>query len=154
VREMRSSARCWEGLIKPSRDDKGISYQDTDLATLGIWGDPVVAQALALLLGNSGYDTRILSESSLKNLTAVKDIKLLLLTPMLNLRYEDRKAFLESLSDVRESTKIPVLELVAFPGETREGETPDELWYRLPWPYRTEKLEQWIEATLAPLPLT
>ena len=79
----------------------------------------------------------------------MKGVKLLLLTPTLNLRSKQRKAFLASLSNVREITKIPVLELVSFPGETR-----DALWYRLPWPYRTEKLEQWIEATLAPLPRT
>ena len=109
---------------------------------------------MALLLRSSGYDTRILSDSSLDNPKVVKGVKLLLLTPTLNSKFEQRKAFLASLSNVREITKIPVLELVSFPGETREGETRDELWYRLPWPLRTEKLEQWIEATLAPLPRT
>ena len=84
----------------------------------------------------------------------MKGVELLLLTPTLTVRSKQRKAFLASLSNVREITKIPVLELVSFPGETREGETRDALWYRLPWPYRTEKLEQWIEATLAPLPRT
>jgi hypothetical protein len=106
------------------------------------------------LLRSSGYDTRILSGSSLDNLKVVKGVKLLLLTPTLNLRSEQRKAFLASLSNVREITKIPVLELVSLSGETREVETQDELWYRLPWPFRTEKLEQWIEATLAPLHVT
>jgi hypothetical protein len=106
------------------------------------------------LLRSSGYDTRILSGSSLDNPKVVKGVKLVLLTPTLNLRSEQRKAFLASLSNVREITKIPVLELVSLPGETREGETQDELWYRLPWTFRTEKLEQWIEATLAPLHLT
>ena len=134
--------------------DKGTSSQGTDPGTLAIWGDPVVAQALALLLRGSGYGTRILSESSLNNPKAVKGVKLLLLTPTLNPRSEERKAFLASLSDVRQITKIPVLELVPLSGEMREGETRDELWYRLPWPCRTEKLEQWIEATLAPLPRT
>jgi hypothetical protein len=94
-----------------------------------------------------------LSESSLNNPKAVKGVKLLLLTPTLNPRSEDRKAFLASLSDVRQITKIPVLELVSLSGETREGETRDELWYSLPWPCRTEQLEQGIEAVLAPLPL-
>src|SRR5918995_2475132 len=128
--------------------DKGTSSQGTDPGTLAIWGDPVVAQALALLLRGSGYDTRILSESSLNNPKAVKGVKLLLLTPTLNPRSEERKAFLASLSDVRQITKIPVLELVPLSGEMREGETRDELWYRLPWPCRTEQLEQGIEAVL------
>jgi hypothetical protein len=150
---MKSSARHWEGRINPSRDE-GASYQDTDPITLAIWGEPVVAQALALLLRTSGYDTRILSESSLSNPEPLEGVKVLLLTPTLNLRPEERKAFIALLSDVRESTKIPVLELVALPEETREGETRDELWYRLPWPCKIERLEQWIEATLAPLPLT
>jgi hypothetical protein len=134
--------------------DEGASYQGTDPTTLAIWGEPVVAQALALLLRTSGYDTRILSESSLSNPESVQGVKLLLLIPTLNLRSEERKAFLALLSDVRESTKIPVLELVALPEETREVETLDELWYRTPWPCKIERLEQWIEATLAPLPLT
>ena len=157
---MKGSARYQEAWVNPSQinpsKDEGISDQGTDPITIAIWGDPVVAQALTLLLQSSGYATRILSESSLDNPKVVKGVKLLLLTPR---RSADRKGFLASLSDVREITKIPVLELVAFPGETREeetreGETRDELWYRLPWPCRTEKLEQWIEATLAPLPLT
>jgi len=121
---------------------------------IAVWGDPVIAKALALLLRSSGYDTRVLSDSSLDNPKVVKGVELLLLTPTLNSKSEQRKAFLASLSNVREITKIPVLELVSYPGETREGETQDELWYRLPWPCRTEKLNQWIEATLAPLPHT
>jgi len=153
---MKSSARYREAWVTISQinpsSDEGASDQGTDLITIAIWGDPVVAQALALLLRSSGYDTRILSDSSLSNPKVVKGVKLLLLTPTLTLRSEQRKAFLASLSDVREITKIPVLELVSLPGETREGETRDELWYRLPWPCKTEKLEQWIEATLAPLP--
>jgi hypothetical protein len=152
---MKGSARYQEAWVNPTQrnpsKDEGISDQGTDPITIAIWGDPVVAQALTLLLQSSGYATRILSESSLDNPKVVKGVKLLLLTPR---RSADRKGFLASLSDVREITKIPVLELVAFPGETREEETRDELWYRLPWPCRTEKLEQWIEATLAPLPRT
>ena len=134
--------------------DEGASYQGTDPITLAIWGEPVVAQALALLLRTSGYGTRILSESSLSNPESVEGVKLLLLIPTLNLRSEERKDFLALLSDVRESTKIPVLELVALPEETGEGGTRDELWYRPPWPCKIESLEQWIEATLAPLPST
>jgi hypothetical protein len=140
--------------INPSKDEGTSAPQGTDAITLAIWGDPVVAQALALLLRSSGYNTRILSDSSLDNPKVVKGVNLLLLTPTLNSRSEQCKTFLASLSNVRKITKIPVLELVSFPGETREGEPRDELWYRLPWPCRTEKLEQWIEATLTPLPLT
>jgi hypothetical protein len=155
---MKSFASHREAWVNPSQinpsKDEGISDQGTDPITIATWGDPVVAQALALLLRSSGYDTRILSVSSLDNPKVVKGVKLLLLTPTQNLRSEQRKAFLASLSNVREITKIPVLELVSFPGETREREMRDELWYRLPWPCRTEKLEQWIEATLAPLPRT
>jgi hypothetical protein len=149
---MKSSARHGGGRINHSSDE-GTSSQGTDPDTLAICGDPVVAQALALLLRGSGYGTRILSESSLNNPKAVKGVKLLLLTPTLNLRSEERKAFLASLSDVRQITKIPVLELVPLSRETREGETRDELWYRLPWPCRIEQLERGIEAVLAPLPL-
>ena len=150
---MKSSAQHRGGRINHHSSDEGTSSQGTDPGTLAIWGDPVAAQALALLLRGSGYGTRILSESSLNNPKVVKGVKLLLLTPTLNPRSEERKAFLASLSDVRQITKIPVLELVSLSGETREGETRDELWYSLPWPCRTEQLEQGIEAVLAPLPL-
>jgi hypothetical protein len=115
---------------------------------LAIWGDQVVAGALTLLLGSSGFDTKILSGSSSNNLQTLKGVNLLLLTPTLNLGSEDREAFLASISDVLETTKIPVLELATPSEEAREGRTRGGLWYTVPWPCNLQKLQQWIETAL------
>jgi hypothetical protein len=145
---MTSSARHRKGRTTYSAE--GTSYQHSNPSTLAIWGDPVVAQALALLLQCSGYDTRSLTSPSLNKPKAVEAVKLLVLTPTQNLGgHEHRKAFLASLSGVPEMSKTPVLELITHFGETREGEALDELWYTVPWPCRTEILEQRIEAALA-----
>jgi hypothetical protein len=126
------------------------SCQRSNPSTLAIWGDPVVAQALALLLRCSGYDTRSLTSPSFNKPKAVEAVKLLLLTPTPNLGGpEHRKAFLASLSGVLEMSKTPVLELITHFGESREGEALDDLWYTVPWPCRTKILEQRIEAALA-----
>ena len=149
---MTSSARYRKGRTNYSAEAtaEATSYQRSNRGTLAIWGDPVVAQALALLLRSSGYDTRSLTGPTLNKPKAVEAVKLLLLTPTPNLGGpEHRKAFLASLSGVPELSKTPVLELITHSGETREGEALDDLWYTVPWPCRTEILEQRIEAALA-----
>ena len=149
---MTSSARYRKGRTNYSAEATAevTSYQRSNRGTLAIWGDPVVAQALALLLQCSGYDTRSLTGPTLNKPKAVEAVKLLLLTPTPNLGGpEHRKAFLASLSGVPEMSKTPVLELITHFGETREGEALDDLWYTVPWPCRTEILEQRIEAALA-----
>ncbi len=145
---MTSSARYRKGRTNYSAE--ATSYQRSNRGTLAIWGDPVVAQALALLLRSSGYDTRSLTGPSLNKPKAVEAVKLLLLTPTPNLGgSEHRKAFLASLSGVPEMSKTPVLELITHFGESREGEALDDLWYTVSWPCRTEILKQRIEAALA-----
>src|SRR5918997_7088309 len=149
---MTSSARYRKGRTNYSAEATAevTSYQRSNRGTLAIWGDPVVAQALALLLQCSGYDTRSLTGPSFNKPKAVEAVKLLLLTPTPNLGgLEHRKAFLGSLSSVLELSKTPVLELITHFGESREGEALDDLWYTVPWPCRAEILEQRIEAALA-----
>jgi hypothetical protein len=148
VHEMVSSAKHEESRRSPS--DAGTSSgQYSEPITLAIWGDPVVARALTLLLGSSGFETKILSGSSSDNLQDLKGIELLILTPTPNLESEDRKAFLASVSDVLESTKILILELATLSKETREGKTQGDLWYTVPWPCKIQMLQQWIETALA-----
>src|SRR5918992_4712138 len=126
---MTSSARYRKGRTNYSAE--ATSYQRSNRGTLAIWGDPVVAQALALLLRSSGYDTRSLTGPTLNKPKAVEAVKLLLLTPTPNLGGPEhrkaflgslRKAFLGSLRSVLELSKTPVLELITHFGETREGE--------------------------------
>ncbi len=124
MHEMVSTAK--HGESPRSHSDAGTSSgQYSEPIALAIWGNPwgdlVVARALTLLLGSSGFDTKILSGSSSNNLQALKGVNLLLLTPTLNLGSEDREAFLASISDVLENTKIPVLEL-ATPSEEAQKE--------------------------------
>ena len=149
---MVSSAK--HGESPRSHSDAGTSSgQYSEPIALAIWGDPwgdlVVARALTLLLGSSGFDTKILSGSSSNNLQALKGVNLLLLTPTLNLGFEDREAFLASISDVLENTKIPVLELATPSEEALEGKTRCGLWYTVPWPCNLQKLQQWIETAVA-----
>ncbi len=138
------------GESRRSHSDAGTSSgQYSEPIALAIWGDPIVARALTLLLGSSGFDTKILSSSSSNNLQALKGVNLLILTPTLNLGSEDREAFLASISDVLETAKIPVLELATPSEEAREGKTRGGLWYTVPWPCNLQKLQQWIETALA-----
>ena len=119
------------------------------MTTIAICGDPVVCQALTLLLRGSGYKARFLPTMSLwEDTRALKDVRLLVLAPTPKLSTEDRDALLVLLKERPETTKVPILELVTPFEERREEETWDERWYMVPWPCGIEELEQCIEAAL------
>ena len=128
---------------------EGTSWQYSGPIALAIWGDPVVGQALVLLLRSSGYEARFLPSSSLNEPGVLEDVRLLVLTPTPKLSTKQREASLASLSDVLETAKIPVLELTTLSEDPREGGARDESWYPVLWPCAIEKLEQQIEAALA-----
>jgi hypothetical protein len=110
------------------------------------WGDPIVDNALVLLLRSSGYDVRVLSASSLNEPRALEGIRLLLLTPpTLTLRPLQSKGLLTALRDTMRDARIPVLELTTSSLKRRE-EARDESWHVVPWPCRIEELEKRIEA--------
>lgn len=123
-------------------------------ATLGICGGPVVGQALTLLLRGSGYTARSLPAQSFLEPHALKDVRLLVLTPKLGLSNERRNALVTSLREISEARSMPVLELVT-PGESgrREEEAESELWHTVPWPCRIEELERRIEAAYLDAPI-
>jgi hypothetical protein len=114
-------------------------------STLGICGDPVVGRALTLLLRSSGYKVRYLLAQSFWEPQALKDVRLLVLTPTPQLTTERRNALVRSLKETSEAGKLPVLELET-PLEARREEVGKESWHMVPWPCRTGDLEWWIEA--------
>lgn len=138
---------------KPLIGNEKTSRRRSDPIALAVWGDPIVSQALVLLLRGSGYEARFLPTSSLNEPRALEDVQLLVLTPTptlsAKLSAEYREALSASLGDTPGVAKIPVLELVTSSEETREGGARDESWYPVPWPCAIEKLEQQIDAALA-----
>jgi hypothetical protein len=119
-------------------------------ATLGIYGEPVVGQALTLLLRGSGYTVRFLLAQSLGEPHALEDVRLLVLAPTPGLSTERRNALARSLEEISEARSVPVLELVTSgeAGRRREEEAGSESWHTVPWPCRIEELERRIEAAL------
>jgi hypothetical protein len=85
---------------------------------------------------------------------ALKDVRLLVLTPKLGLSNERHNALVTSLREISEARSMPVLELVT-PGESgrREEEAESELWHTVPWPCRIEELERRIEAAYLDAPI-
>src|SRR5919202_5988942 len=104
------------------RDEESTTRQGSGLTTLAICGDPVVGQALSLLLRGSGYKARLLPAASLGESRALQDVRLLVLAPTPELSTECRNTLLASLKERPEAAKIPILELVVTPLEDRGEE--------------------------------
>jgi hypothetical protein len=129
-----------------TKEIKVTFYRNLGPIALSRWGDPLVDNALVLLLRDSGYDVRVLPASSLNEPRSLEGIRLLLLTPpKLTLSPLQRESFLTALRDTIRDARIPVLELTTSSTKTRE-EAPDASWHMVPWPCRIEDLEQRIEA--------
>jgi hypothetical protein len=123
-----------------------VTSRDSGPIALSRWGDPLVDNALVLLLRGSGYDVRILPASSLNEPRALEGIRLLLLTPPgSTLSPLQREGLLTALRDTMRDARIPVLELTTSSTKTRE-EARDASWHMVPWPCRIEDLERRIEA--------
>jgi hypothetical protein len=123
-----------------------VTSRDSGPIALSRWGDPLVDNALVLLLRGSGYDVRILPASSLNEPRALEGIRLLLLTPPgSTLSPLQREGLLTALRDTMRDARIPVLELTKSSTKTRE-EARDASWHMVPWPCRIEDLERRIEA--------
>jgi hypothetical protein len=117
-----------------------MSTDHTKVAIIG--GDPVVGEALEVLLQAAGYRTWFLSESVMDDLgEELADSQLLLVAPLLSAKR--RKAILELLLGPMTPVNIPVLELLpANGGHHRRGE------HTLLWPCSGEELKQAIDALL------
>ncbi len=117
-----------------------MSTAHTKVAIIG--GDPIVGEALEVLLRAAGYRARFLPEFVMDELgELLADSQLLLVAPVLSA--ERRKALLEMMSSPATPVNIPVLELLpANGGQHLQGE------YVLLWPCSTEELRRAIEAAL------
>jgi hypothetical protein len=82
-------------------------------------------------------------------LRALRDVRLLVLTPTPELSIERRNALLASLKEASEAAQMPVLVLVTPCEERLEEAAWGKLWDRVSWPCRTSDLAWHIEAALA-----
>ncbi len=118
-------------------------HRPTTIAILG--ADTVVENALALLLGGAGYDTKVLEDTSASVANAEEqlvDVDLLLLTP--SLREETQEGFLRA---IEATAGVPVLTLSTAPQDELNDRTG-----MVPWPTPLENLRLAIEDALAPAP--
>jgi len=116
--------------------------------TILVCGDPVVGRALVLLLGGLCYDVRLVTAASLSDRWSLEGVRLLLLTPLSKESTRRRKVFSVLSANAREATEVPVLELVTASAETQEEEEANGPKHVMPWPCRTEELEQRIRSIL------
>jgi hypothetical protein len=129
--------------------EKDAARQEGSIA-LTILGDPIVGQALMLLLRGSGYEAKFVPASSLSQQLWLKGSDLLLLTPTPELSAEHREALVASLEEGTSSATMQVLELATpLSQETPKGGMEGERWHYVPWPCSIEELERWIEAVMS-----
>lgn len=107
-----------------------------------VGGDPVIGEALEVLLQAAGYRARFLSEPGADELgELLADSQLLVVAPALGAGR--RRALLDVVSSPAMSVKIPVLELLPADGERRlRG------GHVLLWPCSTEELKRAVDAAL------
>jgi hypothetical protein len=106
-------------------------------------GDPVVRDALEVLLQAAGYHIRSVPEpASDERDELLADFDLLLVAPEVGA--ERMKALLDSMSSLTVPAKIPILELVPEGGEqiVRGGRV-------VLWPCSVEQLKRAIDAALS-----
>ncbi len=122
-------------------------HRPTTIAILG--ADTVVENALALLLGGAGYDTKVLEDPSASAANAEEQlagVDLLLLTP--SLREETQEAFLKAIEAAPAAAAgVPVLTLSTAPQDELNDRTG-----MVPWPTPLEDLTRAIEAALVSVP--
>ena len=127
-------------------------------ATLAVFGEPVVGQALALLLRGYRYDARFLpassSSSSIEMSGSLEDILLVLVAPTPSLSAGQRENLLALLKKEAGAAQIPILELVepsslARMRDGEDGRAGGGLKHAVPWPCGIEELVRRIEAALS-----
>jgi hypothetical protein len=112
------------------------------IAILG--GNPVVANALALLLEDAGFDTRILEEPSAHTAgEQLNGVDLLLLPPVSS--EGNKEGSLGAIEATPATADVPILKLSTAPKEELNDRTG-----MMPWPALFEDLRRAIEAILAP----
>jgi hypothetical protein len=149
----RSSTIIRCGMRAPRQQPIEETPYPASATTIGVavTGDPVVGRALVLLLQDPRYDVRFVPTSSLSEPESLKDIQLVLLTPMWELNGEGHDALLASLRGAPGAADTPILELTSS-GGARNGEARLGPEHTVPWPCSTEELERRIQATLFAAP--
>ena len=108
-----------------------------------VYGDPIVGQTLALLLGGAGYRVRERSLATLddpaERRRLLESVRVLVLAPGLESRRRD--ALLEAVEKEPLPTRVSILELGTPPEVAR-----NKADYSAPWPSRTGDLRRRIEA--------
>lgn len=117
------------------------------LATVAIvYGDPVVGQALALLLQGTDYNVKFKHQSYLEDLSDRSELlhgtQMLILVPGINV--ERREEILALLKSNSATEHILVMEL-GLPPEGSQARVD----HYVPWPIRTEDLKRYIDVALA-----
>ena|SRR5215210_6532397 len=117
-----------------------MAIAHTKVAIVG--GDPVIGEALEVMLQAVGYRTRFLPESVMDELgELLADSQLLLVAPALSA--EGRKALLEIMLSPTMPVNIPILELLpANGGQHLQGE------HIVLWPCSMEELNRAIDEVL------
>ncbi len=143
TRQMRRNLRFPTMVPRDGKEPEGQMEPPQTRTTVGIiGGDPIVGQALELLLQTGGYEARFLPNLSVGGFAELlADIKLLLLAPALGNRC--RQSLMEDLAHMPATSKIPVLSLISA-----SGETPDSYEDAVLWPCPAEELKTRIDAAL------
>jgi hypothetical protein len=116
--------------------------------TVLICGDPVVGRALVLLLSGLCYDAKLVTAASFSDRQSLEGVRLLLLTPMPKESTQRYKILATLSTNTRRDIKVPVLELVTGSVGAQEEGLANRSKYVMPWPCRTEELEQRIRSIL------
>ena len=109
-------------------------------ATVAICGDPVVGRALALVLQPARYEARFVPVLATGEPGSLGDAQVVVLAPTPGLTAGQREVLVGTIRE--RLAGVPVLELVAC--WTEQGHDAGAV----PWPCRTEELEQRIEDAL------
>jgi hypothetical protein len=109
-------------------------------ARVAICGDPVVGQALALLLRSSRYEARFVPVGASGEPGPLDDVRVVVLVPTPELNAGQRKVLVGAFREAM--VGIPVLELVPSWARAEPGHQA------VPWPCNTEELERRIDEAL------
>lgn len=134
-----------EGVPKGYGDEASRRSANASI-TLVVCGEPVVGQALVLLLQGVGYEARFLPFSHGVKPVSREELEgadLLLLTPMHWLDSRRRKKLPKPFTELLKAAGIPVLELV-FASSVDKGEPGRSV----SWPCNIEELQRRVREAL------
>jgi hypothetical protein len=136
-------------LGEPLRLPDVANRSDSTSVEVTVCGDPVVGQALVLLLWGFSYGARFLPLSTVGEPGVLKGTQLLLITATPQLSDERRKAILALIQREVDAAKIPLLQLLDSSEALGDrGERGDGSRHVVPWPCSIEELKQRIEEAL------